>query len=239
MRSGTAGRLLASVASIAGRLPVPPLEGVPEVIILARCGLRLGLGDGLFIVCFFFGIVIIEARSDSMTRCGCFFTSLDHIVIVVRDIDISRCPLFKFLFFVVVIKRREQARSEAIVVIIARHLQPGNRLAILSGGDRTSDSFFRICGWRSLLDRVPFGRGGDADLLLNFDHCLTRGTLRGRSWGQRAEIEPVQIVGVSNRTSRRKVNSEKLLCQRLGRRLVAGTWRIRLVHNNKSYPFHP
>ena len=111
---------------------------------------------------------------------------------------------------------------------------------MLRRSDRPGDAFFFVGQGCSLLDRLPFGDGGDADLFFfDLDHGFAAGRCQGGSRSQRTEVQTVQIVGVGNRTSGRKVNSEKLLCQRLGRRLAAGTWRIRLVHNQKIYPLNP
>ena len=128
---------------------------------------------------------------------------------------------------IVIVKRAEQTHTETIVaIIVARDGETGHGLAGLlrRSGPRLPNGFLVPRFFRHGL-RFHGSLGSSGHRLRD-----SREFGHGRR-GQRSEVQTVQIVRVIDRPTGRKVNSEKLLCQRLGRRLAAGTWGIGLVHN--------
>ena len=154
----------------------------------------------------------------------------DDRVVVLGSVDLGGGQsggAFSRLVVIVIVERAEQAHTETIVaIIVARDRETGHGLAGLlrRSGPRLPNGFLVPQFFRhGLRFHGSLGRSG---------HRLrdSREFGRGRR-GQRSEVQTVQIVRVIDRTTGRKVNSEKLLCQRLGRRLAAGTGGIGLVHN--------
>ena len=158
----------------------------------------------------------------------------DDRVVILGSVDLGgsqSCGAFArlLILFIVVIERAEQTDAKPVIpVVVARHWQTGHWLAFFDGrrGPKFPNGFLgdriqfvhRLRHWLSL-----------CELLLGMFFEAWR--LRHDHGSERTEVQTVQIVRVVDGTTGRKVNSEKLLCQRLGRRLAAGTWRIRLVHN--------
>ncbi len=182
-----------------------------------------GLHDGLVLIGVIeSGIIHHRFRSPS-NRLGADF--INDIVVVIGHVEIGWRASFRLVaLFIVVIKRIEQADAEPVVVIVARDQQAWHWLT----------RFRRCCGSR--FTRGSF-RSGLVEVSV-FPHRLRfLGALGGHDCGrlltrrfrsgnrsQGPEVQTIQIVGIIHWATGRKVNSEKLLCQRLGRRLAAGTW---------------
>ena len=166
----------------------------------------------------------------------------DDRVIVVGHIDLGRgqcggafSRLHALLIVVIVIERVEQTDAEPVItVIVARHRQPGHGLAFFHGRSR-AECPHGLLGQRLFHHRLRFVRRlrhlrSPSEFLFGMFFKARR--LRRDCGSECSKVQALQIIWVVERPSGRKVNSEKLLCQRLGRRLAAGTWGIGLVHNH-------
>lgn len=213
--------------------PVPAFQGVPEVVLLVG-----GLWLGSFGIPHFYRLLGIGILQILVIECGvclerCRSTPsrlrtdiVDNVVVIIRDIDIGWRSFFELFPLIIVVKRIKQPDAESIVIIITRNLQSWHRLACPGGSGRSCLSN-GLCRGEFFLVRLGFLDGW-------LSHCHRGINARGFRCGggsQSPEVQTVQVVRVIHGTTGRKVNSEKLLCQRLGGRLTAGTWRIGLVHN--------